>query len=66
MQNGSRSLRQTSIWLDWYAWHPVITNDDGLYWLELIYRRKTAHGRWEYRSTQTNAEKEVVAASRKI
>lgn len=66
MNKNVRSFDQTNIWLDWYAWHPVLTTDDGVYWLEPVYRRKTKSGGWEYRSLRTVAEKERDSTQRDI
>ena len=34
--------RQTwTKWESWYAWHPVITYDEGVKWLSVVGRRST-------------------------
>lgn len=50
------------IWLHWYAWYPVLPADDTLCWLEIVFRRKAATGRWEYRSTRSERERLLAQA----
>lgn len=49
-------------WLHWYAWYPVLPANDTLCWLEIVFRRKAATGRWEYRSTRSDRERLLAQA----
>jgi hypothetical protein len=53
-------------WQGWYAWFPVLPVDDGIFWLEPVWRRKTVKGLWEYRSLRPELMKEIEAAGREI
>lgn len=60
-------MRQEHLWRDWYAWFPVKPFDDGLFWLEIVWRRRNPQtGRWEYKSFRTAREKDEEAARREI
>lgn len=53
-------------WQGWYAWFPVLPADDGLFWLERVWRKKSLDGRWEYRSLRSEREREIESADREI
>lgn len=53
-------------WEDWYAWFPVFQLDDGLVWLEWVWRRQAENGLWEYRSLRSELQREIEAARREI
>lgn len=53
-------------WRGWYAWFPVLPVDDGIFWLEPVWRRRTLDGAWEYRSLRPETAKQIEAAGREI
>ncbi|AXV18069.1 hypothetical protein CYG48_20065 (plasmid) [Neorhizobium sp. SOG26] len=60
MQPGGRK----TIWHEWYAWYPVQPHDDdGLFWLETLYRNRGHDGGWEYKSFLTGRDREKAQAS---
>lgn len=60
-------MREEHLWQEWYAWFPVKPVDDGLFWLEMVWRRrKPQSGQWEYKSFRSAQEKDEEAARREI
>ncbi len=55
-----------SIWLDWYAWHPVWPQDDTVFWLETVLRRETPDGHWEYRSFRSELDRQLALTSQAL
>ncbi|QRM47765.1 hypothetical protein F2982_28100 (plasmid) [Rhizobium sp. BG4] len=55
-------------WRLWYAWYPVRPQDDGVHWLEVIWRRRLS--RWpipyEFRTFRRSVDKAREAARREI
>lgn len=48
-QNTARNPEE--LWHTWWAWHPVIIDDEdlrGIVWLEDVLRRRV-RGKWEYK-----------------
>ena len=53
------------IWTETFVWLPVFPIDEqGLFWLEKLWRRQRRSWRWEYRSFREEGEKSAEAARR--
>ena len=55
-------------WRLWYAWFPVKPRDDGIHWLELVWRRRKNGwiAKTEFRSFRPGTDRDREAASREI